>query len=280
VLTDRPVLADGSVPRAVVASGLHAALPSALVALDFDGTLHPISPHPDDARPVPGALELLGDVRATGATLAIVSGRSVASLLRISGFEAVPGIVIYGLHGVERWENGRLRAPAIPAGIDELRLSLPKIVAAAAPDPAIWIEDKDLSLVVHTRLTAEPDRLLDVLRAPVTEATVAAGLELRPGKEVLEIVIPGTDKGTAIRELIRDETAAVAYAGDDVGDLPAIREINAWSGRTGRPQLIVEVSPSGTGPLAGLADMTVPDPVSLISFLRQAVTGTESSGPR
>jgi trehalose 6-phosphate phosphatase len=273
------VLTDRAVPRAAVASGLRAVLPSALVALDFDGTLAPISPHPDDARPVAGVLELLGDVRATGAALAIVTGRSVASLLRISGFDAVPGIVIYGLHGVERWENGRLRAPATPPGIDELRLSLPKIVAAAAPDPAIWIEDKDLSLVVHTRLTAEPDRLLDLLRAPVTDAVVAAGLELRPGKEVLEIVIPGTDKGTAIRELIGAGTAAVLYAGDDVGDLPAIREINAWSGRTGRPKLVVEVSASGTGPLTGLADMTVPDPVSLISFLRQAVTGTESSGP-
>ena len=28
-------------------------LPSALVALDFDGTLAPISPHPDDARRFP-----------------------------------------------------------------------------------------------------------------------------------------------------------------------------------------------------------------------------------
>jgi trehalose 6-phosphate phosphatase len=263
VLADRSVLTD--------CSALRAALPSALVALDFDGTLAPISPHPDDARPVAGAGELLREVRATGAALAVVTGRSVASLLRISGFEAVPGIVIYGMHGVERWENGRLRAPPTPAGIDELRLSLPKIVAGVARDPAVWIEDKDLSLVVHTRLTAEPDRLLDVLRAPVTEAVAAAGLELRPGKEVLEIVIPGTDKGTAIRELIGHETAAVLYAGDDVGDLPAVQEINAWSGRTGRPKLVVAVSLAGAGPLAGLADVTVPDPVRLISFLRQII---------
>ena len=85
---------------------LRAALSSALVALDFDGTLAPISPHPDDARPLAGAQQILRDVRATGATLAVVTGRTVASLLRVSGFGAVPGIVIYGTHGAERWQAG------------------------------------------------------------------------------------------------------------------------------------------------------------------------------
>jgi trehalose 6-phosphate phosphatase len=248
---------------------LRAALPSALVALDFDGTLAPISPHPDDARPVAGVLGLLGDVRAAGAALAIVTGRSVASLVQVSGFDAVPGIVIYGMHGAERWEGGRLRAPDPPAGIAVLRRSLPGIVARAAGDPAIWIEDKGLSLVVHTRLTAEPDRLLGLLRAPVTEAVTAVGLEVRPGREVLEIVIPGTDKATAIRELITDKTAAVVYAGDDVGDLPAVREVHAWSDRSARPRLIAAVTASGSGPLDGLADVTVPDPPAVVALLRQ-----------
>jgi trehalose 6-phosphate phosphatase len=252
-------------------SALRAALPSALVALDFDGTLAPISPHPDDARPVAGVRQLLDDVHATGAALAIVTGRSVDTLLRISGFETVPGLVIYGLHGVERWENGRLRAPATPSGIGELRASLPKIIADVAGDPAIWIEDKELSLVVHTRLTAEPDRLAELLRAPVTEAATAVGLEVRPGKEVLEIVIPGTDKGTAIRELITDKTAAVLYAGDDVGDVPAVRAVNAWSARSGRPKLTVAVTASGAGPLDGLTDLTVADPPAVVALLRQVL---------
>jgi trehalose 6-phosphate phosphatase len=248
---------------------LRAVLPSALVALDFDGTLAPISPHPEDARPVAGVRQLLDDVRATGAALAIVTGRSVDTLLRISGFAAVPGLVVYGLHGVERWENGQLRAPATPAGIVELRLSLPGIVASVGGDPAIWIEDKELSLVVHTRLTAEPDRLTEVLRAPVTAVATAAGLEVRPGKEVLEIVIPGTDKGTAVCELITDRTAGVFYAGDDVGDRPAMRAVNAWSECTGHPKLTVAVGPAGTGPLRALADLTVPDPRSLVALMRE-----------
>ena len=140
---------------------LRAALSSALVALDFDGTLAPISPHPDDARPLAGALQILRDVRATGATLAVVTGRTVASLLRVSGFGVVPGIVIYGTHGAERWQAGELRTPAIPAGLQELRLSLPGLLTSIAHDRQLWIEDKGLSLVIHARLTAEPERVLE-----------------------------------------------------------------------------------------------------------------------
>ncbi len=242
-------------------------LSSALVALDFDGTLAPISPHPDDARPLPGARRILRDVRATGAALAVVTGRSVASLLRVSGFGAIPGIVIYGTHGAERWQEGELRTPAPPAGLDELRLSLPGLLASVARD--LWIEEKSLSLVIHARLTAEPERVLEMLRAPVEKAAAAAGLGVRPGKEVLEICLPGIDKGTAIRELLSDEPAAAFYAGDDLGDLPAMAEVNAWAGRSGRPALTVGVSPGRLGLIAEQADLTVPDPQSLLSLLRQ-----------
>jgi trehalose 6-phosphate phosphatase len=248
---------------------LRAALSSALVALDFDGTLAPISPHPDDARPLAGTHQMLRDVRATGATLAVVTGRTVASLLRVSGFGAVPGIVIYGTHGAERWQAGELRAPATPPGLDELRLILPGLLTGIAHDPALWIEDKGLSLVIHARLTAEPERVLEMLRAPVEKVAADAGLGVRPGKEVLEICTPGIDKGTAIRELVSDDPAAAFYAGDDLGDLPAIQEVNAWAKRSGRPKLTVGVSPRRTGPIAEQADFTVPDPQGLMSLLRQ-----------
>jgi trehalose 6-phosphate phosphatase len=241
-------------------------LAPALVALDFDGTLAPISPHPGDARPVPGAERVLRDVRDTGATLAVVSGRSVASLLRISGFGAIPGIVIYGTHGAERWEAGVLRAAAAPPGLEELRARLPGLIADLVREPDVWIEDKSLSLVVHARLTAQPERVLDQLRGPVEEAAAAAGLGVRPGREVLEICLPGIDKGTAIRELIGGDTAAVLYAGDDVGDLAAVAEVHAWAQRSGQPGCTVAVGPAG-GPLAGAADVTVPDPRALLGLL-------------
>jgi trehalose 6-phosphate phosphatase len=248
-------------------AALRAALPCGLVALDFDGTLAPISPLPRDARPLGGVDQLLRDVRASGATLAVITGRTVASLLRVSHFEAIPGVVIYGTHGAERWHAGHLRAPPPPGGLAELRVSLPGLLDNAGPH--LWLEDKGLSLVIHARLTPDPDRVLEILLTPVSEAAAAAGLGVRPGKEVLEICIPGLDKGAAIRELLSDDPAAACYAGDDLGDLPAIGAVNAWAERTGRPALTVAVSASGAGPVAGQAGVTVPDPQALLSLLRQ-----------
>src|SRR6201999_3999025 len=102
-----------------------------------------------------------------------------------------------------------------PPGLEELRGRLPGLVASLVREPAVWVEDKSLSLVVHARLTADPEGVLERGRKPVEEAAAAAGLGVRPGREVLEICVPGLDKGTAIRELVDDATAAVCYAGDD-----------------------------------------------------------------
>jgi len=253
------------------ASALAGSLASALVALDFDGSLALLSPHPEDARPLPDAIGVLRELRATGATVAVVTGRSVASLLRLSGFEDVPGLIVYGTHGVERWEAGDLRAPAVPPGLDELRHCLPGLVAGLSGEPDLWIEDKELSLVIHARLTPDPDAVLEKLEAPVRAAAAAAGLGVRPGKEVLEICIPGIDKGTALHELLVPGTSAACYAGDDLGDLPAFSEVKAWAQRTGRPSLTIGVGPEGEGPIAGTADVTVPDPQHLIALLRQLV---------
>ena len=223
-------------------SALRAALPSALVALDFDGTLAPISPHPDDARPLAGADQILRDVRATGATVAVVTGRTVASLLRVSSFGAVPGIVIYGTHGAERWQAGELRAPAPPPGLDELRLSLPGLLTSIGPD--LWIEDKGLSLVIHARLTADPERALQTLRAPVGAAATAAGLRVRPGKEVLKICISRHRQGHG------DPRARQRRSGGGLlrGRRPRRPARHPRSERVGRTQRAANIDRGGESP--------------------------------
>jgi trehalose-6-phosphatase len=84
-------------------------------------------------------------------------------------------------------------------------------------------------------------------------------------------------KGTAIRELVSDDPAAAFYAGDDLGDLPAIHEVNAWAERSGRPTLTVGVSSRGSGPIAEQTDVTVADPQGLISLLRQILPNAADS---
>jgi len=139
------------------------------------------------------------------------------------------------------------------------------------------VENKSLSLVVHARLTAQPERLLSRLRKPVEEAAAAVGLGVRPGREVLEICLPGIDKGTAVRELLEEDRAAVLYAGDDVGDLDAMAEVNAWAERVGRPGLTVAVG-AADGPVAGVADVTVPDPEGLLDLLRRLLLAAFAVG--
>jgi trehalose 6-phosphate phosphatase len=50
------------------------------LCLDFDGTLAPVVENPDNARPLPGLLELLATLAARFAAVALVSGRPAAYL--------------------------------------------------------------------------------------------------------------------------------------------------------------------------------------------------------
>jgi trehalose 6-phosphate phosphatase len=249
-------------------AAVRAAAPHALIALDFDGTLAEISPRPQDARPLQGVPMLLGRIRRTGARVAVVTGRTTSSLLEVSGLDSIPGIVIYGLHGAERWHDNRLEAPPPPPGIAYLRDRLPGVIATAVQDRAIWIEDKGLSLVIHTRLTSEPDGALAVLAEPVTRFATRVGLDVRPGKEVLEICLPGIDKGTAIDELLTEDTSAVLYAGDDTGDVPAFDRVREWADQTRRPTLTIAVTEPGTS-VAQHTDVAVPNPLALVSMLHR-----------
>jgi trehalose 6-phosphate phosphatase len=50
------------------------------LCLDFDGTLAPIVDDPDQARPLPGVVDLLGALAGRFAAVALVSGRPAAYL--------------------------------------------------------------------------------------------------------------------------------------------------------------------------------------------------------
>jgi trehalose 6-phosphate phosphatase len=252
-------------------------LPRALIALDFDGTLAEISPRPQDAQPLRGAPMLLGQIRAAGARVAVITGRTTSSLLEVSGLGSIPGIVIYGLHGAERWHHGRSQAPAPPSGLAYLRDQLPGVIATAVQERAIWIEDKGLSLVIHTRLTSEPATVIAALAEPVRRLANRAGLDVRPGKEVLELCLPGIDKGTAIDALLTGDTAAVLYAGDDIGDVPAFDRVREWAQQTGRPALTIAVTEPITS-VAQHSDMVVPNPSALLSLLRRLAGSNDERG--
>jgi trehalose 6-phosphate phosphatase len=238
-------------------------LPGALIALDFDGTLAPLVCDPGASRPVPGVVDTLARLARAGVRVAIVTGRDAGTALELGGLRAIEHLVVSGLHGAETWQDGQLSTQEEPPGLAALRTSLPPLLRRT--DDKVWLEDKRLSLVVHTRQAADPDAALAELAERLPPLVAEQGLELHPGKLVLEIRIPGPSKATALRELLTPDTSAALFAGDDLGDLPAVGAVSAWAAATGRPSLTVAV-----GELAELrraADASVASPAELAELL-------------
>ena len=245
-----------------VVASIQAELAGALIALDYDGTLSPIVPDPSQARPVAGVVDSLTRLAGKGARIAVVTGRDARTVLELGGLEQVPGLLVSGLHGAESWQDGELHSRDEPPGLAVLRDRLPPLLP-----PEVWLEDKRLSLVVHTRRAAEPERALAELSETVPPLAAEQGLEAHPGKQVIEIRIPELSKATALEELLAQQPTAALFAGDDLGDLPAVHAIRRWAERTGRPALTIAV---GAVPeLAATTDAALAGPAELAGLLAE-----------
>jgi len=191
-----------------------AALPRPLlVGLDVDGVLAPIVAHADDAALLPGMLEAVS-LLATRATVAVVSGRTVADLERF-GFP--DHIEIFGLHGMERSGERTIEL----ADDERSRLERLHALARDAADQAgegAWVEIKPASVVLHVR-EARPEhaaRSAADLRAVAADVT---GAHVMPGKGVVELLTRATSKALAVEELRAELSAGgVVFAGDDRTD--------------------------------------------------------------
>jgi len=251
-------------------AALRGPLEHGLVAVDFDGTLAPIVPDPADSRPAPGAVEALRALAERGTRIAVITGRDARTVIELGGLDGIPGLIIEGLYGAEQWRDGTLQSPPEPEAMRRLRAQLPELLAAA--DPAVWIEDKRLSLVVHGRRAADPEASLDPLRVPIAHLGAELGLDVHPGRGVIELRLPGYDKGVALRRLVEQvRPATVLFVGDDVGDLPAFDAI-AELRRVGTPAWSVAVVSTEVPEVAEAADVQVDGPEGVVALLA-ALTG-------
>jgi len=239
----------------------------AVVAVDFDGTLAPIVARPEDARPAPGTVEVLAALGAVVAGCAVVTGRAADEAVRLGGLDAVPGLVVYGHYGLQRWADGRLDSPAPVAEIDSARGELTELLASA-PD-GVHLEDKQHSLVLHTRPAADPAAALESLMPTVTDIAAKLGLETVPGRFVVELRPPGTDKGIAVRRLVEEAGAHVAvYVGDDLGDLAAFDAVDSMRAEGGGGLTVASLGADAPRELAQRADLTLDGPDAVVAFLR------------
>lgn len=243
---------------------LRAELAGAVVALDYDGTLAPIVDRPGNAVPVTGAVEVLRELAPRVRTLALVTGRPADVVVELAGLDGVPDLVVLGQYGAQRWSGGEVTTPDPLPGVQRLRDELPALLAGSGGD----LEDKGISLVVHTRRAPDPAGTLARLEGPVRERAADSGLEVHAGRLVLELRPPGYDKRSALLSLCDPLPAALLFAGDDLGDLPAfdaVEELRAL----GVPGVTV-CSGSAEGPavLRDRADLVVDGPAGVVRLLR------------
>ena len=268
VTLPRPATAGGQ-------AGLDALLADprhALIAADFDGTLAPIVARPGDARAHPGAVPALTALAGGVGTVAVITGRPAADAVALGGLAAVPGLVVIGHYGWQRWQDGQLTAADTPPAVEAARNALPGVLRTAGAPDGTWVEDKAHAVAVHTRGTADPEAALGRLRDPLGALADRLGLAAEPGRYVIELRPPGADKGAALTGLARERAArSVLFCGDDLGDLPAFAAVRALRA-DGIPGCTVASASAESPQVADAADLVVPGPDGIVALL-QAIAG-------
>jgi trehalose 6-phosphate phosphatase len=276
-MTDRPVPTPRTPAGGAGLAALVTAPHTALVALDYDGTLSPIVSRPADAVPAPGAVAVMRTLAGQVGTLAIITGRPIDAVLELTGLAAdgdgLAGLTVLGQYGLQRWDGatGKTSSPEPLPGVAKVRAALPEVLRDAPP--GVTVEDKVQALVVHVRRAADPDAALSALTPALTQLAADHGLEAAPGKKVLELRPPHHDKGRALRALVAERSArSVLMAGDDLGDLSAFDAVDTLRG-DGVPGLTVcSDGPEVPAALRDRADLVVDGPPGVVTLLEVLTT--------
>lgn len=195
------------------------ARPGLLCAFDFDGTLAPIVPAPEEAHLPEGIRNRLLAL-AGHAPVAIITGRSVEDIRARLVF--APDFVVgnHGLEGVPGWEAESARHRDLcSAWLAQLQ----EVLTKEYPDPGIQIEDKHYSLSVHYRQARDPADAASRLEALLSR------LSPRPrvvgGKYVFNLLAEDRcNKGSALGKLMQTcDARSAIYVGDDVTDEDVFR---------------------------------------------------------
>jgi trehalose 6-phosphate phosphatase len=249
-------------PTAIEALAANAAR-SGLV-LDFDGVLAPIIDDPEaSAMPdrVAAALRRLsGDL----GLLAVISGRPVAFLEdRIS----IPGVPLLGSYGIERSDDGVRRMDSAAAMWTARVGEASQVLRDLLKDsPGVRVEEKPVSVAVHWRQAPDHAAAAGAVRQATARLAAETGLRLEPGKLVEELRPPiDVDKGSALAALLEanPNLATLAYAGDDLGDAPALRQAR----ETGGYALVIDHGHETDPRLLDLADETYAGTESFADWL-------------
>jgi len=230
------------------------------VASDFDGTLSEIVAEPSGARALPAAVSALSELRGMVAAVALISGRSTADLQRLVDIEGVRLLGDYGQ------PSG---TPADPA-LERFRAAAEAAIAGIA---GARLEAKPGAVAIHFR--SRPEAAQDVLDA-VSPAAARAGLDVRRGRMVIEVLPRDWDKSRALADLVAATSAGgVVFLGDDYGDRGCFEYLAGLD----RPHLAVGVASEETpAEVFAHCDLIVEGPSGAAEFLSRLAEAARARG--
>lgn len=246
---------------------------SAGIFTDFDGTLSHIVEKPGDARPLPGARDVLGRLSRRFSVVSVVSGRGAAELLEWLG----DGVEIWGVHGAETVRDGRVvlseRAEPYRELMTEVREETCRRVEALGID-GILVEDKTVMIGLHFRGAEDVDRARAELDAVADDLVGKFGLQRAGGRMAFELRPPETftKEDVVLARSKEAELDAVLFAGDDKVDIPAFEALDELASHGVATLRVAVSSPEAPPELIERADLVVEGPEGTIEFFRALAT--------
>src|SRR5690554_488076 len=201
------------------------------VFFDVDGCLLEIAQRPDEVVVAPELVPALARLREhLNGAVALVSGRPIAQLDSLFAPLHLPAA---GQHGLERRDAaGRLLPLAsLPANFTEVEA---RLALFTERHPGTLLERKSRGLALHFRGAAECGEEAPRLALALAERT-APPLVAVPGKAVIELRTPGSNKGKAIEEFLKEPPFAgrvPVFLGDDVTDEDGFATVNRYGGHS------------------------------------------------
>ena len=183
------------------------ALSNVLLALDYDGTLAPIAPRPEEASLRPETRARLIEVAQLYPCI-VISGRALDDVS--ARLEGVPFWHMFGNHGLEPAPADVPYAGLVHDWVTRLAEILP-------PGLGVVVEDKRHSITLHYRHAPDKSRAIEAITEAVRQLPDARALG---GTDAVSVLPPGgTDKGTALQQARRQFACDCAiYVGDDDTD--------------------------------------------------------------
>jgi trehalose 6-phosphate phosphatase len=219
--------------------------------LDYDGTLVPIAINPEDAIATPDLIKTLNELDHSY-KMFIVTGRSLKEIVGFIG----SAFNIIALHG------------ALTSLRGEIRYNIPdfehyvKICDNIFQEKDIYMREftglriynKGGNILFHTGLM-EPNDINKVKRL-VNELSQDTGMSVYTGKRIIELRIPGINKGIAIRKYSAGMKKLIA--GDDNTDEDAFKE---------NPDAITIHVGAGES----ISKYRLSDPAEMLKFLKEII---------